>query len=65
MSSAMGDIYTDFDVNFEQKRAKVDNREEGGVYKISMEEFLSGNLNGGGPEFVLKSFSGDLYLRKK
>ena len=65
MSTSSGDIYTDFDVNFQQKRAKADNKEETGVYKISVEEFVTGDLNGGGPEFVLKSFSGDLYLRKK
>jgi hypothetical protein len=65
MNSTMGDIYTDFDVEFQPKRTKADNSEEGGVYKISVDEFISGKLNGGGPEFVFKSFSGDIYLRKK
>ena len=65
MNTTTGDIYTDFDVDFEQKRAKADNREEGGVYKISVDEFITGDLNGGGPEYVFKTFSGDIYLRKK
>jgi len=65
MNTTTGDIYTDFDVDFQQKRAKSDNREEGGVYKISVDEFVTGDLNGGGPEYVFKTLSGDIYLRKK
>ena len=65
MNTTSGDIYTDFDVDFEQKRTKVDNSADEGVYKVSVDEFVSGKLNGGGPEFVFKTFSGDIYLRKK
>ena len=65
MNSTTGDIYTDFDVEFEQKRVKADESEGRDVYKISIDEYVSGNLNGGGAEFVFKTFSGDIYLRKK
>lgn len=65
MNSATGDIYTDFDVDFEQKRMKADQSEGQDVYKISIDEYVSGMLNGGGPEYVFKTFSGDIYLRKK
>lgn len=65
MKSSSGDIYTDFDVNFEQKRTKMDESDEEGVYKVSVDEFVSGKLNGGGPEYVFKTYRGDIFLRKK
>ncbi len=65
MNSANGDVYTDFDVEFEKKRTKVDKSGEEGVYKVSVDEYLTGNLNGGGPEFTFKTHFGDICLRKK
>ena len=65
MKSTSGDIYTDFEVDFEKKKAKVDESGEDNVYKVSVDEYVYGKLNGGGPEFVFKSYSGDIYLRKK
>lgn len=65
MKSTSGDIYTDFEVDFEQKKSKVDESDKEGVYKVSVDEYVYGQLNGGGPEFVFKTYSGDIYLRKK
>jgi len=65
IKTTSGDIYTDFDVSFEQKRTKMDESDEEGVYKVSIDEFVSGKLNGGGPEFVFKTYHGNIYLRKK
>ena len=65
MKTSNGDIYTDFEVDFEQKKTKVDESGEDNVYKVSVDEYVYGKLNGGGPEFVFKSYSGDIYLRKK
>jgi len=65
MKSTSGDIYTDFDVEFEKQKTKTDKSDEEGVYKVSVDEYVTGNLNGGGPEFLFKTFSGDIYLRKK
>lgn len=65
MKSTSGDIYTDFEVDFEKKKTKVDERDEEGTYKVSVDEYVYGNLNGGGPEFLFKTYHGDIYLRKK
>lgn len=63
--SGMGDIYTDFDMNFEAKKITVDNSAEEGTYKVSVDEYLNGKVNGGGPEYYFKSSMGDIYFRKK
>ncbi|UCG27939.1 MAG: DUF4097 family beta strand repeat protein [Bacteroidales bacterium] len=65
MKSTSGDIYTDFEVEFERKKSKVDESDEEGVYKVTIDEYVYGNLNGGGPEFVFKNYHGNIYLRKK
>lgn len=65
LKSTMGDIYTDFEVNFESRKAKVDESDEEGTYKVSVDEYVYGNLNGGGPEFFFKTYHGDIFLRKK
>ncbi len=65
LKSTSGDIYTDFEVDFEQKKAKVDESDEEGTYKVSVDEYVYGNLNGGGPEFFFKTYHGDIFLRKK
>lgn len=65
LKSTTGDIYTDFEVDFEQKKTKVDESDEEGVYKVSVDEYVYGNLNGGGPEFLFKTYHGNIYLRKK
>jgi len=65
LKSTTGDIYTDFDVDFEKKKVKVDESDKEGVFKVSIDESVYGNLNGGGPEFVFKTYHGDIYLRKK
>lgn len=62
--STSGDIYTDFDMNFETKKVTVDDSDREGTFKLSVDEFLTGEVNGGGPEYSFKTFSGDIYLRK-
>ncbi|MCK4346826.1 MAG: hypothetical protein KAX05_16205 [Bacteroidales bacterium] len=65
MKSTMGDIYTDFDMEIERRRVEKDDSEESGTYKISIEDWIDGKINGGGPEFTFRSFNGNIYLRKK
>ncbi len=65
MKSNMGDIYTDFDMEIEKRRVEKDDSEESGTYKISIEDWVYGKINGGGPEFTFKSYNGNIYLRKK
>ncbi len=65
MKSDHGDIYSDFDMNISKTAPKVENKQESGEYKISMESWVNGTVNGGGPEISFKNFQGDILIRKQ
>lgn len=67
MKSQQGDIYSDFDVTLKpapQKPAEETVKSGKGKYRISFDRFLTGAVNGGGPEFTFNTFNGDIYIRK-
>ena len=67
MKSQQGDIYSDFDVSLKpapQKPAEEAEKSGKGKYRISFDRFLTGAVNGGGPEFTFNTFNGDIYIRK-
>jgi hypothetical protein len=66
MKTDQGEIYSDFDIKLEQKAEKKeeDARNTGGKYRLRLESFLQGTINGGGTEIQIESFSGDIYIRK-
>jgi hypothetical protein len=65
MKSDHGEIYTDFDMNLSKTPPKVENKQESGEYKISMEEWVNGTINSGGPLISFKTFNGDILVRKR
>ncbi len=66
MKSERGDIYSDFDIKLmaTPPSAVEDKRKEGGKYRISIGEYTSGTINGGGPEFQFNTFNGNIFIRK-
>jgi hypothetical protein len=62
-----GDIYSDFDIDLQAapKKQVKDERKTGGRYRISFGEYVTGTINGGGPEIQFVSYDGDVYIRKK
>lgn len=65
MKSEWGEMFTDFDMNITQDRGKVDASSGSGTYKVSVNSWIYGTINGGGPEYLFKSMRGDIYVRKK
>lgn len=62
-----GEIYSDFEVQpAAATRAPVakDERAKGGKFSVLIDKGVSGNINGGGPEVIFKTFDGDVYIRK-
>lgn len=64
MKSDQGDIFTDFDIEIKEREKISDQSDENGRYKIMLEDWTYGKINGGGPEYLLKTFRGNIYLRK-
>jgi hypothetical protein len=61
-----GEIYSDFDLSVQNRTEKSveDERDRGGRYHLRLDKTLFAALNGGGQEIVLKTFNGDILLRK-
>lgn len=66
MKSEWGEVFTDFDMDIRRTNdTKVNSETEDGVYKVSVNNWIYGTINGGGPEFLFKSMRGDIYIRKQ
>jgi len=66
MKTEQGDIFTDFDMAVKSSGPvqKKDNK-AGGVYRVTIDEWKRGDVNGGGPEISMKNYNGNLKVRKK
>ena len=64
MKSDNGEIFSDFDIEMEKREIQVDKSNQTGLYKISLEDWVHGKINGGGPEILLKTLEGNIYIRK-
>lgn len=64
MRSDNGEIYSDFEVALDAGEAKVSERRAEGRFRVEVEQAVRGTVGGGGPEIVLKTFNGDIFLRK-
>ena len=65
MKTEQGDIYSDFEVNFKNSGPVQQKETKAGVYKVVVDDWKRGDINGGGPEFTIKNYNGDIFLRKK
>jgi len=65
LKSENGDIYSDFDIELTRQAPKVETERGKGRYRVSVSKELSGKVGGGGPELQLKTFNGDIVLRRR
>lgn len=64
MKSQQGDIYTDFDMQLNKSPNQI--KKEGDKWKKTViDNWITGSINGGGPEFSMQTWHGDIYIRKK
>ena len=66
LRSDHGEIFTDFDVQVRPASAAPSPSVRGpdGRIQIDVNQSIQGTVNGGGPEFELRSFNGNIYVRK-
>ena len=65
LKSDMGEIYTDFEMAVDNQKPVVDKNTSGGTYKVQIEQWVKGKINGGGAEMLFKTYNGDIILRSK
>jgi len=65
LRSDHGDVYSDFDVQpTASARVVQESRGDNGRYRINRNRSVVGAINGGGPEFELRTFNSNVYVRK-
>lgn len=65
LRSNNGDVYSDFAVAVAPSVPEVqDSRSSNGRYRIRRNQSIVGAINGGGPEFEVRTFNSNVYVRK-
>jgi DUF4097 and DUF4098 domain-containing protein YvlB len=65
LKTDQGEIYTGFDMTISSSGPTQKKDTRSGAYKVIIDDWKKGDINGGGPEFTLKTYNGDIYVRKK
>jgi len=63
MKSEKGEILSDFDIKPVKRQSVVKNIEDTRIY--SLEDWIAGSINAGGPEYVIRTYNGNICIRKK
>lgn len=64
MKTEGGEIYSDFEIAL-TKSAPVQKKETKSGFKVIIDDWVQGSINGGGAEISMKNYNGDIYVRKK
>ena len=64
LKSDRGDIFSDFDIAIDKKQPQATRSNQSGMYRVTIEDWVYGKINGGGPEVMMKSMNGSIYVRK-
>ena len=65
LRSDQGDVFTDFDVQVTASAsANRTQQRNGRALSIDVNRSIYGTVNGGGPDFELRTFDGNIYVRK-
>jgi len=67
LKSGMGEVYSDFDMTLKTQPVKSEQstKADKGKFHVSLDRAVTGAINGGGPEFKLQTYNGNIYIRKK
>jgi DUF4097 and DUF4098 domain-containing protein YvlB len=65
LRSDQGDVFTDFDVQVtNSSEARQQSQRNGRTLRVDINRAISGTINGGGPDFEMRTFNGNVYVRK-
>ena len=65
MRSDNGEIYSDFDIELVRRPAEVERDSGKKAYRVKLSKELTGRIGAGGSELHLRTFNGDLVLRRR
>jgi len=64
LKSDRGEMFSDFDIAVDKTQPKVEKNTEDHYYSVKIEDWVYGKINGGGPEMMMKTMQGNIYIRK-
>ena len=64
MKSDRGNVYSDFDIDIDRSGSKTERDTQNGLYKLKLEDWIIGKINGGGAELLAKNMTGNIFIRK-
>jgi len=65
MKTEQGEILSGFDMTMLKSGPVQKKDTKSGTYKVVIDEWVKGEINGGGAEFSMKNYNGDIIIRKK
>jgi hypothetical protein len=65
MKTKQGEIYSGFETQVQKASPLTKTESKTGVYKVTIDDWVKADVNGGGPEISIQTYNGDIYLRKK
>lgn len=65
LKTNQGEILSGFDMNMIKSGPVQKKDTNSGTYKVVIDEWVKGDVNGGGPEISMRNYNGDLIIRKK
>jgi hypothetical protein len=64
LKSNQGEMFSDFDIAVDKTQPKVEKSTEDHYYRVKIEDHVYGKINGGGPEMMMETMHGNIYIRK-
>jgi DUF4097 and DUF4098 domain-containing protein YvlB len=65
LRSDQGDVFTDFDLQVTNStEARQQSQRNGRTYRVDINRAIYGTINGGGPDFEMRTFNGNVYVRR-
>jgi DUF4097 and DUF4098 domain-containing protein YvlB len=65
MKTQQGEILSGFDMKMLESGPIQKKDSKSGAYKVVIDEWVKGEVNGGGPEISMRNYNGDVIIRKK
>jgi DUF4097 and DUF4098 domain-containing protein YvlB len=65
MKTEQGEILSGFDMKMIETGPVQKKDTKSGTYKVVIDEWVKGEVNGGGPEISVRNYNGDVIIRKK
>jgi len=65
MKTEQGEILSGFDMKMIETGPVKKTDTKSGTYKVVIDEWVKGEVNGGGPEISMRNYNGDVIIRKK